>query len=236
MLIRGSCSYVFLGCVEYRQAWALQRALAQAVADGAADNTLLLLEHPPTYTLGRRSKPGDLLAPREALAAMGAEVVEVDRGGEITFHGPGQLVGYPIVSLRGGSGPLHYVRALEATLIGALAEYGVAAGRVEGLTGVWVGDAKIGAIGVKISRGVTMHGFALNVNTDLAWFQHIVPCGIRGKSVTSMERLLGRTLPLEVVASVAAERLGGELGLKMRRVLAPEVAAYTPAGEVGEVV
>ncbi|MBI4338587.1 MAG: lipoyl(octanoyl) transferase LipB [Chloroflexi bacterium] len=223
-----SCRFAFLGLVEYRQAWALQRAVAQAVAEGAAGDTLLLLEHPPTYTLGRRSRPGDLLTPREVLEAMGAEVLEVDRGGEITFHGPGQLVGYPIVRLGTGRGPLGYVRALEAALTGALANYGLAAGRVQGLTGVWVGDAKIAAIGVKISRGVTMHGFALNVSTDLAWFQHIVPCGIRDKGVTSMEWLLGRPVPLVTVASQVAERLGRELGLEMQATAPESLAPFLP--------
>lgn len=188
---------------------------------------LLLLEHPAVYTLGRRSREGDLLLPREALEAMGAQVVAVDRGGEITFHGPGQLVGYPIVSLRAWGGPLRYVRALEELLIGAVGVFGISARRMEGLTGVWVGDAKIGAIGVKVSRGVTTHGFALNVATDLSWFQHIVPCGIRDKEVTSMERLLGRSFLLEDVASVVAERFGQVMGFKMQELASESLGAST---------
>ncbi len=210
------CQYAFVGRMRYQEAWDLQRLLARQVAEGQRVNTLLLLEHPPVYTLGRRSKGGDLLLSQEALAALGAQVVEVDRGGEITFHGPGQLVGYPILDLRGWGGPLKYVRALEGALIAVLAGFGIAARRVEGLTGVWVGDEKIAAIGVRISRGVTTHGFALNVNTDLSWFQHIVPCGIRDKGVTSMERVLGSAPSLGEVATVMALRLGEEMGMKMR--------------------
>ena len=217
------CQWAFLSRMEYQQAWDLQRFIAQARAEGRAGDTLLLLEHPPTYTLGRRSKDSDLLLQREALEARGARVVDVDRGGEITFHGPGQLVGYPIVDLRAWGGPLRYVHALEAALISTLQAFGVGAGRAEGLIGVWASGAKIAAIGVKISRGVTTHGFALNVNTDLAWFQHIVPCGIRDCEVTSLERLLGRAVSLEEVAPVVAERFGRELGFRMREVVPEEV-------------
>ncbi len=213
--VLGECRYAYLGSMDYEKAWALQRRLVQEVAEHARPNTLLLLEHPAVFTLGRRSKPEDILVPRETLVALGAHVVEVDRGGEITFHGPGQLVGYPIVNLRDWGGPLRYVRALEATLINSLAEFGVSAHRIEGLTGVWVGDEKIAAIGVRISGGVTSHGFALNVNTDLRWFQYIVPCGIRGKGVTSMKRALGRRIDLQQVAEVVAACLGRELGMTM---------------------
>ncbi|MDO8749538.1 MAG: lipoyl(octanoyl) transferase LipB [Dehalococcoidia bacterium] len=209
------CRWAFLGRWEYKRAWDFQRSLAQARAEDMVGDIMLLLEHPPVYTLGRRSKPSDLLLPREALEAKGAQVVDVDRGGEITFHGPGQLVGYPIISLRAWGGPLQYVRALEEALIRTLDAYGISAGRIEGLTGVWAGGAKIAAIGVKVSRGVTTHGFALNVATDLSWFQNIVPCGIRDRDVTSMERLLGRPVPLPEVASVVAEQFGQALGFQM---------------------
>lgn len=214
----GECQYAYLGSVDYEKAWALQKRLAQEVAEGGRPNTLLLLEHPPVYTLGRRSRREDLLMSREALVDLGAQVVEVDRGGEITFHGPGQLVGYPIVNLRDWGGPLRYVRALEAALISAIGEFGISARRIAGLTGVWVGDEKIAAIGVRISRGVTTHGFALNVNTDLGWFQYIVPCGIRDKGVTSMERVLGKRLDLREVAKVVTACLGRELGMEMVEV------------------
>ncbi|MBI4197652.1 MAG: lipoyl(octanoyl) transferase LipB [Chloroflexi bacterium] len=201
--------------MDYQEAWNMQRALAREVTEGRRGGTLLLLEHPSTYTLGRRSKEEHLLLPRVALEALGARVVEVDRGGEATFHGPGQLVGYPILDLGAWGGPLRYVRALEGALIATLAEYRVTAGRIEGLTGVWVGGEKIAAIGVRVSQGVTTHGFALNVATDLGWFQHIVPCGIRDRGVTSMQRVLGRAPSLGEVAEVVANRLGQEMGMEM---------------------
>ena len=218
------CQWTFLGRVDYQQAWELQRSLAQARVESRVGDTLLLLEHPPTYTLGRRSKESDLLLPRAELEARGAQVIDVDRGGEITFHGPGQLVGYPIIDLRAWSGPLRYVRALEAALIDTLDAFGLRAGRIDGLTGVWAGDAKVAAIGVKVSRGVTTHGFALNVSTDLTWFQHIVPCGIHDREVTSLERLLARPVPLGEVALVVAERFGRVMGFRMEES-APEVVA-----------
>ncbi len=218
------CRWAYLGRVDYQEARNIQHALVQARAEERIPDTLLLLEHPPTYTLGRRDKPSNMLLPREALEAMGARVIEVDRGGEITFHGPGQLVGYPIIGLRSWGGPLKYVRALEATLIAVLDTFGIQAGRIEGLTGVWANDAKIAAIGVRISRGVTSHGFALNVGTDLGWFQHIVPCGIPDRDVTSMERLIGSGLELEEVAAVAAEAFGREMGLRMTQVTKEDVA------------
>ncbi len=209
------CRWASLGRWEYQRAWDLQRSLAQARAEDRVGNLLLLMEHPPVYTLGRRSKSSDLLLPREALEAKGAQVVDVDRGGEITFHGPGQLVGYPIVYLRAWGGPLQYVRALEEVLIRTLDAYNITAERIDGLTGVWASGAKIAAIGVKVSWGVTTHGFALNVATDLSWFQNIVPCGIHDREVTSMERLLGRSIPVVEVASVVAERFGHVLGYQM---------------------
>ena len=217
------CRWTYLGRVDYQEARDLQRALVQARADELIPDTLLLLEHPPTYTLGRRDKPSNMLLPRESLEALGARVIEADRGGEITFHGPGQLVGYPIVSLRNRGGPLKYVRALEATLIAALDAFGIRAGCIKGLTGVWANDAKIAAIGVRVSRGVTSHGFALNVGTDLDWFRHIVPCGIPDREVTSMERLLGKTLEMEEVAAVAAEAFGRQMGLGMAQVATQDV-------------
>ncbi len=219
-----ACRWAYLGRVDYQEARDIQHALAQARAEERIPDTLLLLEHPPTYTLGRRDKPSNMLLPREALEGLGARVIEVDRGGEITFHGPGQLVGYPIIGLRSWGGPLKYVRALEATLISALDTFGIRAGSIEGLTGVWANDAKIAAIGVRISRGVSSHGFALNVGTDLGWFQHIVPCGIPDRDVTSMERLLGNALELKEVAAVTAKAFGQEMGLHMTQVTAESVA------------
>ena len=209
------CRWAYLNLLGYREAWDLQRALVEERAQGRSGDSLLLLEHPPTYTVGRRGRESDLLLPRRELERRGAAVHDVDRGGEVTYHGPGQLVGYHIVDLRGWSSPLRYVRALEVVLAKTLADFGIQAGRIEGLTGVWAKDRKIAAIGVRISRGVTSHGFALNVNTDLSWFQHIIPCGIHDGQVTSMEWLLGHSVSLPKVAEVVAERFGQEMGFAM---------------------
>mgnify|MGYP001422636324 CR=1 FL=1 len=200
------CSYSFIECLEYVRAWDMQKVLANQVAAQAHDDVLLLLEHPPVFTLGRRSKTEDMVTPRGAIESLGASVVDVDRGGEITFHGPGQLIGYPILNLKRWGGPLAYVRALESTLMEVLASYGIEGKRIDGVTGVWVGGAKIGAIGVRISSGVTTHGFALNVTTNLEHFRFIVPCGLEGLGVTSLEHLLESVPPWEQLeASVSQE-------------------------------
>jgi lipoate-protein ligase B len=181
-----------LGLVPYDEALAEQRRLVGACRiDGAP--RLLLLEHPPTYTLGPRARDEHLLTDEATLCDLGATVRRVDRGGDVTFHGPGQLVGYPIVDLRKwGQGPVWYVRSLEEVLIQTLALFGIAGTRREGSPGVWVSSEKIAAIGVHVSRGITSHGFALNVDPDLAYFSHIVPCGLLGTSITSMAQVLGR--------------------------------------------
>jgi lipoyl(octanoyl) transferase len=189
------------GRMDYLAAWEWQRELVRQRSAGAIGDTLLLIEHPHTYTLGRSTKEGHLLITPFQLAEQGIALVESDRGGDITYHGPGQVVGYPILKLsQHGGDLLRYLRLLEETLIVALASYGVTAGRIAGLTGVWIGDTKIAAIGVKLSAsGVTQHGFALNVATDLRYFQQIIPCGIADKGVTSLERLLGTAPPLAEV-------------------------------------
>jgi len=194
----------------YRQALELQEALAAARACGAVPDTLLLLEHPETYTLGRRGDERNLLVPRETLDRLGVEVHRVDRGGDITFHGPGQLIGYPILALgRYARDIKRYIAKLEETLILALASVGVSGHRLPSYPGVWVGEEKIASIGVRVdARTVTRHGFALNVNTDLAFFRWIVPCGIVGKSVTSLSCVLGRSLPLPEVADLVADCFG----------------------------
>ena len=177
-----------LGPIGYAAALDLQRELHSRVADGEMDGALLLLEHSHVYTLGRRGKLDDILAPADRLSSLGAEVHHADRGGEVTYHGPGQLVGYPIVDLRRlRMRPLEYVRALERLLIETLSDFGIAAEAEGHPTGVWTGGAKIAAIGVRVSRGVATHGFALNVSPDLGYFEHIVPCGIEDCRVTSME-------------------------------------------------
>ena len=193
-----------LGPIGYADGLDLQRALHSRVADGEMDGALLLLEHPHVYTLGRRGTLDDILTPTDRLASLGAEVHHVDRGGEVTYHGPGQLVGYPVVSLRRlRLRPLEYVRSLERLLIDTLSGYGVAAEAEGHPTGVWTGGAKIAAIGVRVSRGVTTHGFALNVSPDLGYFEHIVPCGMRDCQVTSMASE-GASADVDEVASELA--------------------------------
>jgi lipoyl(octanoyl) transferase len=181
-----------LGLVPYRQAHALQQELQEQRVQGSIPDTLLLLEHPPVVTLGRGAKAEHVLWTPDTMRKRGIEVVDTGRGGDVTFHGPGQLVAYAIVDLRPDRCDVRrYVRDLEEVMIRTCQHYGLDAIRVQGLTGVWVQGRKIGAIGVRISRWVTMHGVALNVNTDLNYFQSIVPCGIANKSVTSLRHELG---------------------------------------------
>jgi len=195
-----------LGRVEYREALELQEMLVEQRKLGLIPDQLLLLEHPDVITLGvkTRNDRSHVLASAETLEAEGVSVLATGRGGDVTFHGPGQLVGYPIFDLKPDRCDVHqYVRDLEEGVIRAVAEFGIQAGRVKGLTGIWVGpggrEAKLAAIGVRISRWVTSHGFALNVSTDLSRFGLIVPCGIEDKPVTSMERVLGRPVPMAEV-------------------------------------
>jgi lipoyl(octanoyl) transferase len=188
-----------LGRVEYGGALELQQRLVEQRKRGEIPDQLLLLEHPDVITLGvkTRNDLSHVLETRETLATRGVALYEAGRGGDVTYHGPGQLVGYPILDLKPDRCDVHrYVRDLEEVLIRAVAEFGIDAGRIVGLTGIWTGQEKLAAIGVRISRWVTSHGFALNVNTDLSRFGLIVPCGIADKGVTSMERLLGRRLPM----------------------------------------
>ncbi|MBI5284307.1 MAG: lipoyl(octanoyl) transferase LipB [Chloroflexi bacterium] len=206
------CTLLRPGLTTYQHAWQLQQRIAAGVREGAPP-ALVLLEHPPVYTLGVRGKTENILLSQEALLSRGAEVHRTDRGGDVTFHGPGQLVGYPILDLRGYvQGPVWYVRTIEALLIDVLSRFGIVASRSPGRPGVWVADAKIAAIGVRVSRGVTTHGFALNVSTDLACFRHIIPCGLADAGVTSMQQLTGERFAMsEVEAEVADafERLFG---------------------------
>jgi len=202
-----------LGQVPYARGLELQEHLvAERQADRIPD-TLLLLEHAPVFTLGRNARQEHLLLGEADLRARGFDVFECGRGGDVTYHGPGQVVGYPILDLSPDRRDVHrYMRDLEEVMIRACGDYGVRAERVAGLTGAWVGQAKIGAIGVRLSRWVTSHGFALNVGTDLAPFGLIVPCGIRERGVTSLERLLGRPVPLEEVGSCLAGHLAAVFG------------------------
>ena len=213
---------VELGLVPYAAAWELQRRLMAARKADAAPDVLLLCEHPHVITLGRNGKREHLLASEHLLRQMGVEFQATDRGGDITYHGPGQLVGYPILNLAAiRRDVVWYVRSLEEAMIRATADFGIAAARLAGKTGVWVAGAsaeeqKLAAIGVHLSRWVTSHGFAYNVATDLRYFDLIVPCGISDRRATSLERLLGRPVGLAEVAPRIAARFGEVFGLTMQ--------------------
>lgn len=203
-----------LGLVDYAGALELQRTLVEQRRDGEIGDTLLLLEHSPVITLGARSRHAttNIVASPEALAAAGVTVHDTGRGGDVTYHGPGQLVGYPILDLRPDRQDVHrYVRDLEEVLIRAIARFGVQGLRVPGLSGVWVGqggrEEKVAAIGVRISRWITSHGFALNVTTDLRHFEFIVPCGIADRGVTSLEHLTGGPVPMADVQDAIADAM-----------------------------
>jgi lipoyl(octanoyl) transferase len=191
-----------LGRVSYAEALQLQRELVEERKADRIPDTLLLLEHPHVLTLGVKGDGGrsNILASAERLQELGVEVFEAGRGGDVTYHGLGQIVGYPIIDLKPDRQDVHrYVRDLEEVMIRACADFGISAGRIKGLSGTWVHEQKIGAIGVRVSRWVTSHGFAFNVNTDLDYFNLIVPCGIADRGVTSLSQLLGRTLDLHRV-------------------------------------
>jgi lipoyl(octanoyl) transferase len=208
-MMSGEVLVVRCGLVPYEEALVAQRWLREARQEGAIPDVLLLLEHPPVYTRGRRSTPEELPMAEEWYAMQGIEVRDTDRGGRVTYHGPGQLVAYPIVSLRPYGDDLHeYVRRLERVAISALAEHGVEAQTIEGLTGVWTNDRKIGSIGVHVSRGVTTHGLAINVDNDLQPFEWIVPCGIEDCRVTSLARELGAEQDLGRFAATLVARFG----------------------------
>ena len=202
-----------LGRVPYADGLALQERLVAERQAGRIPDTLLLLEHDPVFTLGRNARAEHVLFPEAELRARGFEIHETGRGGDVTYHGPGQVVGYPILDLAPDRCDVHrYVRDLEEVLIRTCADYGVAAVRVSGMTGAWVGDAKIAAIGVRIARWVTSHGFAFNVGGDIAPFGLIVPCGIRGRGVTSLERLLACAVPQERVMERLAAHVAAVFG------------------------
>jgi lipoyl(octanoyl) transferase len=209
-----------LGTVAYAAALVLQQDLVERRRRGEIPDQLLLLQHPHVITLGVRVRQdrSHIVAAPDLLAARGVSVHESGRGGDVTYHGPGQLVGYPILELEPGRRDLHrYVRDIEETLIRALARFGVAAGRVPALTGVWAGREKLAAIGVRVSRWITSHGFALNVTTDLDYFRLIVPCGIADRGVTSLARLLGDVPPMQAVETAVAEELCAVFGRTLAR-------------------
>jgi len=206
-----------LGIVPYTEAVALQQGLVEDRKAGRIPDQLLLLEHPPVITLGVKAR-GDrshIVASDAMLRGSGVDVVETGRGGDVTYHGPGQLVGYPIVDLKPDRCDVHrYVRDLETVLIRAVERFGISAGRMPGLTGVWVGDEKLAAIGIRISRWVTSHGFALNVTTNLGHFGFIVPCGITDKSVTSLQKLTGQPVARAEVESAVVEAFAEVFGTR----------------------
>ncbi|HEX2867958.1 MAG TPA: lipoyl(octanoyl) transferase LipB [Ignavibacteriales bacterium] len=194
--------YYNLGLMDYDKAWELQRKTFDLRRAKDIPDTLYMLEHPHTYTLGKIADRKNLISSESYLKEKGISVYDIDRGGDITYHGPGQIVGYPILDLTEWKQDTHlYLRSIEEVLILTCQDYGLKAGRIEKLTGVWIEDRKIAAIGIKVSRWITMHGFAFNVNTDLSLFQGIIPCGITDKSVTSLSRELNRMLDMQEVKS-----------------------------------
>ncbi len=221
---------VHLGETEYTACWEIQRELHSRRRAGRCDDTLLLTTHPHVYTIGKSGDDDHLLAGEDELARSGAEVVHTDRGGDITYHGPGQLVAYPIIDLNDHGADVHrYLRDLEEVVIGTIAGFGLKGEREPGYTGVWVGGEKIAAIGVKVAGWVTMHGFALNVNSDLSWFQRIIPCGITHLGVTSMERCLGAGVPMEAVGEAAARSFETVFSLSGRPALIAGVLREDPS-------
>lgn len=219
----------WLGRVSYEEAYDLQRVIARSVESGCSPGRLLMLEHDPVYTMGLHADPASLLVSASVLSGRGAGVVNSDRGGDVTFHGPGQLVAYPIFRV-GRFGARRWVSLLEAVVIAVAKEFGVEAAVEPKYPGVWVGDKKLCAIGIKVSHGVSMHGLALNVSTDLSNFESIVPCGIAGRGVTSLEALLGEHIPMEQVARALACAFSGELGIEHGEFF----AAPWPRADVGD--
>lgn len=239
-------SVLQLGTIDYSTGLRLQQRLVELRKEGRIGDVLLLLEHTPVITLGRNANAANVIASPEKLAQRGVAVFECDRGGDVTFHGPGQLVGYPIFNLRGMPstdgkrktlGAVEYVRRLEEVFIRTCADFGIPAKRIAGLTGVWTAqadlireEAKIAALGVHISRAVTSHGFALNVNNDLTYFDLIIPCGIPSKPVTSMNKELGRELPLQEVAHSVSRNFGFVFQSQMLWLESLDSVLKTPLG------
>jgi lipoyl(octanoyl) transferase len=218
------CRYEDLGRLDYARAWDLQRQLVEQRKTGSIADRLLLVEHPPVITLGRNAKRTNLLLPEQRYQGIGIDLQTTDRGGDVTYHGPGQVVGYPILDLRDWKRDVvKYVRALEQVMIGAVSEFGIRADRVTGCTGVWVEGAKLAAIGVHISRWVTSHGFALNVAPQMEHFGVIIPCGLH-KPVVSMEQLLGKAPVREEILEALVRHFGLVFGRRM------EPVASSPAG------
>jgi lipoyl(octanoyl) transferase len=230
-----SCAVVDLGLIAYAEAWELQKRVVAARKTGTIEDVLLFCEHPHVITQGRSGKSSNLLASENVLRQKGVEYFATSRGGDITYHGPGQIVGYPILNLGAiKRDVVWYVRTLEEAMIRATAEFGIAAARETGKTGIWVGERaaeKLGAIGVHISRWVTSHGFAYNVATDLRYFDLIVPCGLAQRKATSLEKLLGRCVSLSEVKPRLAAHLGEVFGLQIRVAEREELLQQLQAAE-----
>lgn len=205
--------------LRYQKAWDIQNELHECRKEDQIPDVLILTDHPPVYTLGKNARLNNLLISEQQVAARGIDLHHIDRGGDITFHGPGQLVGYPIFDLHHFYRDVgRFLREIEESLIMALAKFGIEAGRNPGLTGVWVGDEKIAAIGIKLSRWFTKHGFALNVSTDLRYFNDIIPCGISGLPVTSMEKVLGKKIAIAEVIPAVVEGFAQVFSIGFERV------------------
>lgn len=222
-----------IGRTRYGEAWDLQHKIFELRHYGLIGDTLLYTEHDHVYTIGKGGDDNHLLASEGELRQDDVDVFRIDRGGDITYHGPGQIVGYPILDLNQYKADIHwYLRSLEEVIIAALGEFDIEAGREEGMTGVWVRGEKIAAIGIKVSRWITMHGFALNVNTDLQKFDRIIPCGIFHKGVTSMEKLLGKKIPIDDVHTRLNQAFHVVFGCRILAVNAPELRAAVHARQV----
>jgi lipoyl(octanoyl) transferase len=217
----------------YQRAWELQHALVKARQEGRIDDILVLLEHEPVVTLGRMADAGHILASPEQLRQAGITVQRIERGGDVTYHGPGQLVGYPILSLEAYHlGVSDYMHALEEVLIRTLADFDLAAERRKGVIGVWVRGSKIAALGARVERSVTYHGFALNVTTNLAHFAFIVPCGLADARVTSMQRELGETVDMPPVRERVAWHFGHVFAVPVKEAILAELPLTRPEGQL----
>lgn len=206
-----------LGLSRYLQVWELQKKLVEKLISGKGNEVLILVEHYPVYTLGKSAKFENILNKEEAIRE-GIEIIEVDRGGDVFYHGPGQLVAYPILKLSNyGLNIRGYVRLLEEVMIRTLAGYGIKASRMKGYPGVWVGNSKIGAIGLRIVEGVSMHGIALNVNPNMRHFSYIVSCGLKGMGVTSMENILGYKVPIDNVKRIFIKNFADVFGVRLSK-------------------
>lgn len=199
--------FIDLGLIAYDKAWDLQKETFSLRKNGEIKDTLYLLEHPHTYTMGKVTDKANLISSEDYLRQNNISVYEIDRGGDITYHGPGQIVGYPIIDLSAWKKDTHlYLRGLEEVIILVCREYGLEAGRIDKLTGVWIGHRKIAAIGIKVSSWITMHGFAFNINPDLSLFSGIIPCGIKDKEVTSLSKETGNHIPIDEVKEVLVRK------------------------------